>query len=76
MYVVIADMSTTSPAARLIPRGVNMGFENDQVFDAVEYFNVCVAYFTAAKKWDPAYHFITIDLHFWEGNTQTRHITL
>lgn len=73
-YLVIVNFSTTNPAQTL-PPAVNMEFEEGQVLDAAEYYYACLTYFEAAKKWDPVYYQVAVDLHFWAGDNHLRHIT-
>lgn len=75
MFVVIVDFSSTVTPIGDLPPVINMEFEPAQVLDAAQYFYACLTYFEAAKKWDPNYHNVTIDCHFWFGSHHAKHIT-
>lgn len=75
-YIVIVVMSSTNPDRVSFPPEINMEFLHSQVFDAVDYYNKCHEYFTAAKRWDPEYYDLIIDLHFWHNLEEMRNHTL
>lgn len=55
-YIVIVTFGVISEAATELPhKTINMEFEEENAFEAMQYFTDSVAYFSQAKKFDSNY---------------------